>query len=1081
MIDGARNRVRAARNAKTPEDMSRGWTVKKRDGRVSGFDPDKVRQALLKCFASLLKDGVIDETHEIFTTDATGRLTRAVVNTLHAEKNHQPTVEDVQRLVIQQLWGAGYFEAAEHYQNYREERRRLRAQKPIPADVADRVAEDQKHFPTDLQYYQFMGKFSRWREADRRRETWQETCDERVLPWLHRQVEGRLEPQEKADLRSAMFNLEASPAMRVVQMAGPALDRCHIGVYNCAAMPLEDLKGFAELLYILMQGSGCGFSVESEYVNELPRVKKQKSRAKKDTIVVDDTTESWCDSYFEGLVRWFDGYDVDFNTDRVRKQNTRLKTKGGRACLTGDTVVYKDRKKSTGENTLTVAQLYEKRVKTPRRLKHIKIRCLDEATGRFVRNRVVDVIDNGVADVYEVTTENGYRIKATSNHRFMNRDRVYQHLDLFSEGDLIAVNGTRVDAKRCHECGRRTNRHGLRCEECFRKDPTCVDCGAGLSRLALRCPECREKAGRCADCGVAVSRHAERCRPCADEAQIRPDASGTTARARKACQSANTGVCALCDRDDLETQVHHKDRNPHNNQPENLMTLCEPCHRVLHATEDTFGNPYAHKYLSFDRIVSIRRVGRERVYDLCMQAPNHNFVANGFVSHNSGPGPLLELLAFARNMVMARQGRYLEDTDCHRLACMTGRIVQVGGVRRASCISLSDLMSVGMRHLKSGAWWADKTYWTDGKYLSMANNSAVYEERPPIDVFMDEWLALVKSKAGERGIFNREAAISSRPSRRKKARFICNPCAEILLRPYGLCNLSIAVARPDDTVESLRRKVRLAALFGVIQSTCTDFNYVRDDWRKNAEEERLLGVDITGHADCPLLQFGAPGRAELLRMLRADVAEQRVKYSQRFGIPQSAADTCIKPGGDSGVFFDCSSGISDRFADYQIRWVREGKDSPVSQFLIDSGVPYAPAPENPEALYVFGFPKKSPPGSHTRNRHTAIEQAEMWLETKKNWAEHSVSATLYVEDHEWLELGAWIYKQEHWEHLTGLSFLPKDNGTYTYAPNEELSADAYREFEARFPSLNWAKLQQYEHEDMTGAAQTLACVAGGCD
>jgi len=760
----------------TPEELSGEWTCKKRDGKVVPFDPRKIRQALRKCFASL---GEAVEQHTDKHDEVIEKITTSVCNILAAQKKNCPDVEAVQQLVIQQLWVEGMFQYAEHYQNYREERRKARLHKPIPEEVVQRVLADQKHFPTDLQYYQFMGKFSRWREAEKRRETWHETVHERVMPWFQRLplVQGKLTAAEWAELTDAMYKLEASPAMRVVQMAGPALDRCHVGVYNCAYQPIEDLFSFPELLYILMQGTGAGFSVESDYVGELPRIKKQRGKPA-ETIVVPDSTEGWCNSYFKGIERWWDGYDVHYDVSGVRRQGSRLKTKGGRA---------------------------------------------------------------------------------------------------------------------------------------------------------------------------------------------------------------------------------------------------------------------------------------------------------------SGPGPFLELMAFTRNIVMARQGRYLEDTDAHRLACFTGRIVQVGGVRRAATISISDLLSLGMRHIKGGNWYNDTTYWTDGKYLTMANNSACYEARPPIDVFMREFLALVESKSGERGIFNRQAIIETRPARRKKAKFGMNPCAEIVLRPYEFCNLTIVIARADDTVESLKRKVRIATIFGLMQSTCTDFKYIRPKWKENCEDERLLGVDITGHADCPLLRYGAAGRADLLRLLKKVVHDTKAEYAPRFGINLSAADTCVKPGGDSGVFFDCASGISARFSDFQLRWVRESKDSPIAHFLMDSGVPWAPAPEAPNELLVFGFPKKSPFGSTTRNQLNAIEQLENWFEWKREWAEHSVSCTIYVEDHEWLQVGAWLYDIEHWKYLSGLSFLPKDNGVYTYAPNEELTSERYEEAKAAFPELNWSKLQHYEEEDNTGAAQTFACTGDLCE
>lgn len=1038
---------------------------RKRDGRDVPFDPAKVSRAVSLCFAAVPPPApdparLVEE------------ITWSVVNTVVGSKVDRPGVEDVQRYVIQQLWARGLFDQAEHYQNYREARRRARLDAPIDDAVRARFGDMKRHFPTDLQVYQFVSKFSRWDDSKRRRETWAETCRDRVLPWLFARPGCGLTDAEKSELSASMYDLEASPAMRVVQMAGPALDRCEIGAFNCSALPLSDPFAFSELLYILMQGTGVGFSVEGEHVDRLPPVKRQNGKA--ETVVVDDSTEGWCSSYRRHLELLWDGWDTHVDVSRVRPKGARLRTKGGRACLTADTVVYKDKKGSTAKDTLTIGELYEKRVRTPRRLRLIKIRCLDEATGTFQRNRIVDVIDNGVADVYEVATENGYRIKATLNHRFMDQSRSYRHLESFAPGDLIGVNGAVARAGSCEECGAVTHRRSTRCKACFTARPVCLSCGDGLKHRASRCLTCRERTGRCVDCGCSIGRRKTRCRPCADRVQIKPDALPTTARARKECQSHNSGVCSLCGRDDVDTQVHHKDRNPLNNRSENLLCLCEPCHRKLHAAEDTFGNPYSHRYLSFDRIVSITKVGRERVYDLAMAAPNHNFVANGFVSHNSGPGPYLELIAFSRNVFKSRAGKRLTDLDAHDVACMSGKIVEVGGVRRAAMISLSDLDSRGMRDAKSGAWYDAH------RQRTASNNSAVYEfeGRPPVDVFMEEWLALVKSKSGERGIFNRHAARKHRPARRADHSFITNPCAEIILRMFGLCNLSIAVARPHDTEASLVRKVRAAAYFGKIQSLCTRFNYVRPDWARNAEEERLMGVDVTGHADCPLLARPTPERASLLRRLKAVVDEVDVTLSRRWGIPRSAANTCVKPSGDSAVFFDCASGVSPRFAAHQVRWVRESKDSPVAKFLMDSGVPWAPAPESPDALLVFGFPKAAPAGCVLRDHVTALDQLENWLQWKTEWAEHSVSATIYVADHEWMAVGAWVY--EHFDEISGLSFLPKDNGTYSYAPNEEVTEAQYRDMVARFPDLDWAKITRYEDDDNTMSRQVFACVGGDC-
>lgn len=992
--------------------------ITKRDGREEVFDHAKIVNAVKRCMINSL--GAADEVAETVARDISRK-----VETILVLKGEWPVgVEDIQRLVIQQLWANEHFAAAEQYQNHREEHRRARETRPISSTYAQAVAEDAQRFPTPLQYYQFVGKFARWREEDQRRETWRESCD-RVMSWFKRQPKIQLTEQEWTELDASLYGLETCCAMRVVQMAGPALDRCHVGAYNCSYHPIQDIFAFAELLYILMQGTGSGFSVEHEYVGELPKVKRQRRRAKPDHFKIEDDTEAWCNALKFGMEHWFEGYDVTFDDSPIRKAGARLKTKGGRACLTGDTVVYKDRKKSTGANTLTIAELHEKRLQTPRRLRHIKIRCLDEATGTFQRNRIVDVIDNGVAAVYEVMTTAGYRIKATGNHRFMNADRVYQHLDLFHTGDLIAVNGAEV------------------------------------------------KSGRCETCDAPVSRRAQHCRPCANQAQIKPDANPTTARARTECQQHNVGVCAVCGRDDLPTQVHHKDRNPLHNDGDNCLCVCEPCHRTLHTAEDTFGNPYAHRYLSFDRIVSIKYVGQERVYDLCMEAPNHNFVANGFVSHNSGPEPLRELLRFARTTVLNRQGGVLTDLDCHDICCVEGKIVQVGGVRRASCISISELMSQLMREAKSGNWY-DKAKWR-----TMANNSAAYSGRPDDVTFMREWLSLAESGSGERGIFNRKAVEMSIPKRRKRGpAWGMNPCGEIILRPWQFCNLSICVARPYDTRESLKRKVRIAAYWGTMQKTCTEFRYLRPEWKKNCEEEALLGVDITGHADCPLLRYGAPGRAELLRELRQVVAEVDTTLSQRWSINRSAADTCVKPSGDSSVFFDCSSGVGAHHSTYRIRWVRESIHSPVTKLLIEEGVPHAVSPED-ESLMVFGFPKKAPEGATLRNDLTAIQQLENWLEWKRNWAEHSVACTIHVEPHEWLAVGNWVLA--HFDEITGLSFLPKDNGIYSYAPNEEITKEQYEAMVAKFPKINWAKLARFEEYDQTVGSRTYACLGERCE
>ncbi len=745
-------------------DVIADWTVRKRTGQAQKFDHNKIIQAVSRCYTNQMGWSLPDAV-------AKGKSVAArVVSVLAGGEQASFGIEEVQDAVIRQLWADGEYQAATAYTLYREERRLLREERPIDPEVERRFKEDSYYLPSPIQYYQFVSKFARWRDADNRRETWVE-ANERVFAWLATIPEfAKLTDQEVAWLREMLLNMKATPALRVLQMAGPALERCHIGVYNCAAHPIVDLFAFAELLYILMQGSGGGFSVESDFISRLPRVRRQRKgkRHKVHHFEFEDSTESWCEGLYFALQKWFAGEDVTFGTGKIRPAGTRLKTKGGRA---------------------------------------------------------------------------------------------------------------------------------------------------------------------------------------------------------------------------------------------------------------------------------------------------------------SGPEPLLDLLAFVRKVVLGAQGRHLTDLECHDICCKIAKIVHVGGVRRASTISLSDLDSVLMRTAKHGDWYVNNLQ------RSMANNSAVYDGRPPVKTFMSEFKALVDSDSGERGIFNRDAVTRGRPARRKRARFICNPCAEIVLRLFGLCNLSIAVARVDDTEDTLKAKVRAATYFGKLQSMCTNFRFVRPEWKKNCEEERLLGVDITGHADCPLLRFGAPGRADLLRRLKAEVDAVDAELSERFGTARSAANTTVKPSGDSSELFGCAAGASPRFAQFGIRRVRENKASPIAAFMIAQGVPHETAMED-EQLWAFAFPKEAPAGATLRDDMTAVDQLNNWLEWKRCWAEHSVSVSIYVKDHEWPAVQAWVW--EHFDEVSGIALFPWDNGSYRTVPNEALTREQYEAMTSKFPTLQWVKLQRYELEDSTAFNRAVACSGDAC-
>ncbi len=570
-----------------------------------------------------------------------------------------------------------------------------------------------------------------------------------------------------------MLKLEALPSMRIVQMAGPALERCNVGAYNCSYLPIDGWEAFGELLYVLMQGTGCGFSVEVDYVDELPRIKRQKG-GKPKKYIVPDTTEGWCNALTMGLQAWANGEDISYDFSRIRPQGAVLKTKGGRA---------------------------------------------------------------------------------------------------------------------------------------------------------------------------------------------------------------------------------------------------------------------------------------------------------------SGPEPLKNLLLFAKEKLLQHQGRHINPIDAHDIACYCGHIVQVGGVRRAATISLSDLDDRDMRDAKNGQFWLNNVQ------RAMANNSAVYDGRPRSAIFMEEWLALAKSGTGERGIFNREGIRNQIPKRRQKRKELgINPCGEIVLRPRQFCNLSIAVARPLDTPDTLKQKVRLAAIFGTMQSLLTDFKYLPPSWKENCEEERLLGVDITGQMDCPLLRPSNPERVALLSGLKDTAIETNREFAQLFKVPQSAAVTCIKPSGNSAQLLNCSSGLHPRFAKYYIRRLRIGAYTPIAKLLKDAGVPSFPEvgqSEETATVLVFEFPVAAPDGAPTRHDLTAIQQLQNWLDLKLHYTEHNPSVTIYVNDDEWPAVGAWVY--EHFNLIGGLAFLPRDGGSYELAPYEEISEDDYRRRTKALPAIDFSKLSDYEKEDMTEVNREYACSGERCE
>jgi ribonucleoside-diphosphate reductase alpha chain len=447
-----------------------------------------------------------------------------------------------------------------------------------------------------------------------------------------------------------------------------------------------------------------------------------------------------------------------------------------------------------------------------------------------------------------------------------------------------------------------------------------------------------------------------------------------------------------------------------------------------------------------------------------------------FGGRASGPAPLTDLFKFVVAKFRGASGRRLSSLECHDIMCKIGEVVVVGGVRRSAMISLSDLSDDRMKHAKSGQWWE-----REGQ-RALANNSAVYNEHPTVGEFMSEWLSLYQSYSGERGIFNREAAkfqVARNGRRDIGFEFGTNPCSEIILRPYQFCNLSEVVARVDDDAASLARKVRLATILGTFQSTLTDFPYLRKVWQKNTEEERLLGVSITGILDCPILNneddINLP---RLLESLRDEAVAVNRELAGTLGIPASTAITCVKPSGTVSQLVDSASGIHARHSSYYIRRVRNDVKDPLTAYLKDAGIPWEPDVMKPADTVVFSFPMKAPEGAVLRDHLDAIKHLKLWRIYQLHWCEHKPSVTVYVKEDEWPKVGAWVW--EHFNDISGVSFLPYDGGSYRQAPYEEVDDLTYNTLLAKMPtSIDWTAFK--ETEDNVEGAQQLACVAGVCE
>ncbi len=498
-----------------------------------------------------------------------------------------------------------------------------------------------------------------------------------------------------------------------------------------------------------------------------------------------------------------------------------------------------------------------------------------------------------------------------------------------------------------------------------------------------------------------------------------------------------------------------------------------PSDTTIHVTDSKLGWSK-----SFKELISLLYAGHIPKWDTSKIRPKGERLKT-FGGRASGPDPLESLFRFTAETFKIARGRKLSSIECHDIMCKIAEIVVVGGVRRSALISLSNLTDERMRKAKSGQWWIETPH------RALANNSVVYTEPPDVNIFLKEWLSLIESKSGERGIVNRNALkkqVKRLGDRRDPDHdFLLNPCAEIILRDREFCNLSEIIVREHDTEKTIKEKVRLATILGTFQATLIDFKYISSEWAKNCKEEALLGVSMTGIMDNPLTYENKNGKLDdMLGELNKYSVKINSEYAKAIGINPAAAVTCVKPSGTVSQLVDASSGIHTRHSPYYIRTVRCDKKDPISQFMKDQGVPCEDDVTKPDNTYVFSFPTKSPSHSVFRNDKTAIEQLETWKIYHTSWCEHNPSVTITVREHEWIEVGAWVYS--NFNEIGGVSFLPHSDHTYRQAPYQECGKEEYEKMSKLMPkNIDWDKLSEYEKEDNTIGSQELACSGNSCE
>jgi intein/homing endonuclease len=1112
-------------HALSPQARQAGLTIPtrivKRDGRVVDFDIERIERAIARCFASF---GRTPDT-------PVPELAHRVVNIIAAKANGTPpTVEGVQDIVEMVLQAAGEFEAAKRYILYRAEHAKRREERPIPDTVRQAFDESKRFFPTPLQQFQFFDKYSRFNYDLGRRETWIETVD-RTVDYLFELAGTRLPAETYQRIRRTVLEMRAMPSMRLLAMAGPATRRNNITIYNCSYQPVESIDSFVEALIISMSGCGVGYSVESKYVENFPRIKRQSGAAPA-SFAVEDSAEGWADALRFGLETWFDGGDVHFDLSLLRPAGAPLRTKGGRA---------------SGPEPLRAT------------LDFIRSRILARQ-GSFLRP--LDAHDM-MCVVGNAAVSGGVRRTALISLFDADDDE----MRLCKSGDFERENSQRWNANNSAVWAKggptqpEFIRQFLQMSESGRGEPGIFNREAANSLKPDRRKPAEFGTNPCVtgDTWVLTDQGP---RQVADLVGVQH----TTIVDGQRYDTTGDGF--------WETGV----------KPVLQLRTVEGLTLRLTANHKVLAVPYISRKIERSEWVeagSLKPGDKIKIHnhrELTWEGDGtfeEGWLLGSLVGDGTFDQKLAKLtfwgrrraemaeqaVAMIRKAVPARSDLHGHDQPEHHRTVVSSAglrdlAADYGIYRGVKTITpfVEQASSSFYRGFLGGLFDADGTVvGTQAKGVSvrlaqsdvglleaaqrmlmrLGIASTIYAERRPAGARMmpdgqsgqrsyqaranhelviandnlqlfaeligfsepEKQQRLAAKLDGYQRIPNRErfvVTVESLEADGEEMVYDCSVpdvnafdanglyvhnCGEINLRPWQFCNLTAAVARVDDTFESLREKVEVATMIGTIQSLATYFPGLRPMWRQNCEEERLLGVDITGQMDSPVAQD-----AEVKARLRAIAIDVNREMAQTLGITPSAAITCVKPSGNSSQLLDCASGLHARWSPHYIRNVRVATHSPLFKVLRDAGVPMDP--ENAQTrenanTWVIHFPVRSPEGAITRNHRSAVEQCEYWLQNKIFWTEHNPSCTITYQPDEVIDLMKWVW--EHRDQIGGLSFLPSFDAQYAQMPYVEITPEEFERLAATFPPIDFSKIWRYEEEDLTTAAQELACVAGSCD